>query len=126
MKNCSNCSKELNFGNKVIGGMGALNDGEVICRHCLKEISKIDTKFANNLKKYSLSEFKQVLSGEALEVKEEIKSNPVEAEAPQENVSEEKEPKKKMSTLDVVLNLIKLAVAIYLIYLGIKLFLDAS
>lgn len=125
MKNCSNCSKELNFGNKVLGGMGALNDGEVICRHCLKELSKIDTKFANNLKKYSLSEFKQVLSGEALEVKEE-KSKPVEPEAPQESISEEKEPKKKMSTFDVVFNLIKLAVAIYLIYLGIKLFLDAS
>jgi superfamily II helicase len=116
MTNCSNCSDELKFSNKVIANKGNLNDGNIICRKCFKEISKIDIKFANSLKKYSLVQFKQALSGEGIEKDIDKKETTTETKTEQ-NPSE----KEKMSGFQQFLTLIKIAVAIYMIYLGITL-----
>ena len=62
MANCVLCSAETTFMNASVG---TLNDGGSVCRNCFKKISKL--KPSINIKKYSLEDINNLLSGKELE-----------------------------------------------------------
>ena len=82
MSNCTICSTNLSFLNKPAFGSGKLNDGNIVCTTCFKKISKVDSKIALKLKKYSKEDITELLkstSGNVDKIKEEIKNLPIEA-----------------------------------------------
>lgn len=97
MSNCALCSSETTFMNASVG---KLSDGGSVCRTCFKKITKF--KPSINIKKYSLEDINNLLSGKEIE----------------KQVTENIEKPKIDSKM--IFGIIKLIVGICLLYLGIK------
>lgn len=97
MANCVLCSTETTFMNASVG---TLSDGGSVCRNCFKKISKL--KPSINIKKYSLEDINNLLTGKEVE-----KTTADQSDTP------------KMDS-KLIFNLIKAVIAITLIVWGAK------
>lgn len=61
MSNCGICTTELKRINTPVFGAGKLNDGNILCTSCHRNINKLNPKIAFKLKNHSLNDIQSLL-----------------------------------------------------------------